>query len=311
MDKILEALSKMLPNDQFKEVSSAIKEYLTEAKNELKAELEAEAQAELDKAYEKFSAEVKEGEKIAESGYQEAYTIIQDLKNRIESLREEYKATLDEGYEEAFQMILAEKGEREKLEATMYEQYEGNLNKMREFMVDKLDQFLKLKGKEIYEQARKDVMNDPRTAEQKVVLDKIVEHVSDYISDDQYTVATSTKIAEAQKATKEAEARVKLLEARATRLSAENTKLNESVRQTEQLLRESQESDRNRRAEKSKNVSGKGESVFNPKKDRLIAEFNEPKTDAEESDTNVSESFNSEELSVMRALSGVKTSNKK
>lgn len=314
MDKILEALSKVLPEEQFKEVSAAIKEYLTEAKADLKAELEAEAQAELDKAYEKFSTEVKDGEKIAEEGYKEAYTIIEDLRNRLETQRAEFQATLDEGYEEAYQMILAEKGEREKLEETLYEQYEANLGKMRDYMVDKLDQFLKLKGKEIYEQARRDIMNDPRTAEKQVILDKIIENVSDYISDEQYAAATSTKLADAQKAVQDANARIKLLEARATRLSHENTKLTESVRHSEQLIRESAENDKNRRADKAKNVTGKGNSTFDPKREKIIAEFNNnaEEVETEESDTaaTVAEAFDPAALQVMRVLSGVKATEK-
>jgi hypothetical protein len=314
MDKILEALSKALPDEQFKEVSAAIKGYLTDAKTELKAELEAEAQSELDKAYEKFSGEVKEGEKVAEQGYKEAYAIIEDLRNRLETQRAEMQATLDEGYEEAYQMILAEKGEKEKLETTLYEQYESNLGKMRDYMVDKLDQFLKLKGKEIYEQARRDIMSDPRTAEKQVVLDKIIENVSDYISDEQYTAASSTKLAEAQKAVQEANGRVKLLEARATRLSAENTKLNESVRHNEQVIREAAENDKNRRADKAKNVTGKGNSSFDPKREKVIAEFNNnaAEVETEESDTTatVAEAFDPAALAVMRVLSGVKTTEK-
>jgi len=52
----------------------------------------------------------------------------------------------------------------------MYEEYDNKLNQMKSYIVDKVDEFLQLKGSEIYEQARRDVLSDPRLAEHKVNL---------------------------------------------------------------------------------------------------------------------------------------------
>ena len=70
---------------------------------------------------------------------------------------------------------------------------------MKEYIVDKVDAFLQYKGGELYEQARRDVLNDPAMAEHKVALDRIVDTVSEYISDEEYTLATSSKLEEAKK----------------------------------------------------------------------------------------------------------------
>ena len=61
-------------------------------------------------------------EHTAESGYLEAYKIIMDLRNRIEDqdeeineLKEEFGQRLEEGYEEAYQMLKEKKKENNTL----------------------------------------------------------------------------------------------------------------------------------------------------------------------------------------------------
>jgi hypothetical protein len=56
----------------------------------------------------------KKIEGIAEQGYIEAYKIITDLKNRLESQKEESEKTLEKGFEEAYQMLLEERAKNEK-----------------------------------------------------------------------------------------------------------------------------------------------------------------------------------------------------
>ncbi len=266
MDRILEALRKLLPEDQLNEVAGAIKAEVNAARKEL----EGEYNAQLEKAYADLSEELATAEKTAYTGYQEAYGIIAELRNRLEVQRDEFKAALDEGYEEAYQMLLSEREKNRTLEVEMYEEYDKKLSEMKDYMVDKLDQFLQFKGAEIYEQAKKDVLNDPRMAEHKVTLDKIVELAGNYLSDEDYAFATSTKLEETRKAMEEMKGHLRIMEARNIRLSTDNTKLTEQVRHasaaitesrkvtTEGRRRETAKNERTERVERNRNASGRG-----------------------------------------------------
>lgn len=267
MEKIIDALKKLLPESEIQEVSSAVKEMLEQAK----ASLEAEYNAKLEEAYAELSGELVTAEKTAEKGYEEAYAIIGDLRNRLELQGEEMKAALEEGYEEAYQMLKAEKDKNQQLEVEMYEEYDKKLKEMKEYVVDKVDEFLQFKGKEIYEQVKRDVLNDPRMAEHKVTLDKIVDLTSSYLSDDDFNAVSSSKLEEATKAIEEMKGQLRIMEARNIRLSTENTKLNEAKRQAEEIIAESKKvakvekktevvNEQNERAEKSKNVTGRGKT---------------------------------------------------
>lgn len=270
MEKLLEALKSLLPKNQVEEVSEAIKGYL----NDAKAELEKEYDEKLKEAYSQLTEEKEADEEIAEQGYHQAYAIIQDLRNRLELQKEEYEAALEEGYEEAYKQIKEEQGKNNHIEVELLEEYERKLNEMRDYVVDKVDQFLQFKGKEIYEQARRDVVNDPRMVEHKVTLDKIVELASDYISDDDYAFATSSKLNESQKQIEDLRGQLRSLEARNIRLSSQNTKLQESVREAKALLTEQSqiltESEKKERVAKAGQVSGRGKRVADSE---LIAEF--------------------------------------
>jgi hypothetical protein len=254
MEKILEALKKLLPAEQLNEVASAVDEML----NEAKGELEGEFNQKLEEAYSELSAELASAEKIAEQGYQEAYSIISDLRNRLEVQREEFEQTLEEGYEEAYQMILSERSKNDSLSVDIYDEYDNKLNEMKDYIVDKIDQFLQFKGNEIYEQAKRDVLNDPRMAEHRVALDKIIEIAAGYLSDEDYALATSSKLEGAYKKLEEMQAQIKMMEARNIRLSHDNTKLNEAVRQHQEVLTEGRQGEKKERVQKAKNVSGRG-----------------------------------------------------
>lgn len=267
MDKITEALQKLLPESEINEVAGAVKEMLEQAK----ANLEAEFNQKLEEAYAELTSELENAEKTAEHGYEEAYAIIGDLRNRLEVQGEEYKAALEEGYEEAYQMLKAEQNKNQELEVEMYEEYDKKLAEMKEYIVDKVDQFLQFKGQEIYEQAKRDVLNDPRMAEHKVTLDKIVDLASNYMSDEDFNGVTSTKLEETQKAIEEMKGQLRIMEARNIRLSTENTKLNEAVRQAQDIITESRKTvssakkqnvinEQNERASKAKNVTGRGKT---------------------------------------------------
>lgn len=253
MNKIVDALKKLLPDAEINEVATAVEEMLESAKKEL----EKEYNQKLEDAYSELSEELKNAEKIAEEGYSEAYGIIGELRTRLELQGEEYQAALKEGYDEAYAKIKAIEAEKKAMEVDMYEEFNGKLSEMKEYMVDKVDQFLQFKGAEIYEQAKRDILNDPAMAEHKVALDKIVEVTSQYLSEEDFNGATSRKLQEAEKTNEELKGQIKLMESRTIRLDNENIKLKESVRQASELI-----------AEQKKNTSSK-------KKEEVIVEQKE------------------------------------
>jgi len=263
----MEAIKKLLPESDVKEVSSAINEML----NQAKLDLEKEYNEKLEEAYTELSGELSNSEKTAEQGYEEAYAIIADLRNRLDIQGEEYKNALEEGYEEAYQMLKTERSKNGNIEVELYEEYDKKLQEMKEYIVDKVDQFLQAKGQEIYEQARKDVVSDPRIAEHKVALDKIVDIASNYLSDDESQNFSSAKIEEFQKQLEESRGQLRIMEARNIRLSTENTKLNENVRYAKNLITEQKQAtssqkrsevitEQKERSEKAKNVTGRGQT---------------------------------------------------
>lgn len=308
MDKILEALTKMLPEDQVSDVAEAVKAELESAKSSMKDELEKEYSSKLEQAYEELSEELKQSENTAVTGYQEAYAIISDLRKRLETQQAEFDSAMHEGYEEAFQMLQAEKAKNENIEVEMYDEFNKKLHEMKEYMVDKVDAFLQYKGQEIYEQARKDVMSDPRFAEHKVALDRVVETVSDYITDTDYAAVTSSKLDEADSRITDLEGQLRILEARNIRLNTENGRLNEAVREAQQVITESNDSSKQERVATAKNVTGRGRAVSDPE---LIAEWQNPaategKSHQTDADTTLVESLDPDFLHQMQVLAGTR-----
>lgn len=301
MEKIVESLTKLLPEEAVAEVTEAVKTELAKAREEF----EQEYTSKLEEAYSQLSGELKESEETAYKGYQEAYGIIQDLRKRLEMQQAEFDSAMEEGYEEAYQMLQAEKSKNENLEVEMYEEFNNKLKEMKEYMVDKVDQFLQYKGKEIYEQARRDIVNDPRTAEHKVALDRVVECISDYISDEDFQSATNNKVEALAKQTEELKSQVKILEARNIRLSTENTKLNEQVREANNVITESVQNEKKERVEKAKNVQGRGRSVDG----EIVAEWksDEKKADAKTEVNTLVEGLDPDALHQMQVLAGTKT----
>jgi len=297
-------LSKLLPEDQVQEVASAVEEMF----NEGKEELEAEYNTKLEEAYEELSKEKEDAETVAEKGYQEAYEIIQDLRSRLETQKNEFDVALEEGYEEAYQMLKSERSKNDNIEVELYEEYETKLKDMKEYFVDKIDEFLEHKGDEIYEQAKKDILNDPRMVEHKLTLSKIVDTVSGYISDEDYAHVSNSKLEEAHRAFEDIKGQMKILEAKNIRVSAENNKLNEQVRQSSQVIKEHQEantvSDRKERKELKRTVQGSGKTVSDDQIE-LIKEHQE--TERPDAVVNEDDNFFDEKtLSEWTRLSGVK-----
>jgi len=189
-NKVLEALKGVIPEEKLNAVNGAINQMIDEAK----AELEAEYNKNLQEAYANLAAELKQSEATGIEGYKEAYAMIKDLKLRLEQNNAEWKSAMDEGYEEAYQMLVEERGKNEKFELEVYEEYDKKLADMKAYMVEKVDEFLSYKAKVMAEAARREALNDPQIAEHKVALDHVVEILSDYITDEDYALATSSKL---------------------------------------------------------------------------------------------------------------------
>lgn len=300
MEKIVEALTKLLPEDAVNEVTEAVKTELETARGEL----EKEFSSKLEEAYTELSSELKEAEETAIKGYKEAYAIIEDLRARLETQQKEFELSMEEGYEEAYQMLQAEKSKNENIEVEMYETFDKKLQEMKEYMIDKVDAFLQYKGKEIYESALAEVENDPRNAEQKIALEKIAECVSGYMGDE--APANNAKVEEIGKKIEELKGQVKILEARNIRLSAENTKLTEAVRENQKVITESARMEKKERTEKAKNAQGKGKTVNDPE---LVAEWTDAKEEKKTKvDNTLVESIDPDTLRQMQVLAGTKKS---
>jgi hypothetical protein len=302
MEKIVEALSKLLPTENVSEVAEAVQSELQEAKENL----EAEYSQKLEEAYLQFSEELKSAEQTGEQGYQEAFAIINDLRGRLDAQRSEFDSAMHEGYEEAYQMLQKEKSKNDSVEVEMYEEFNGKLQEMREYFIDKIHQFLEFKGPQIAESVRRDVLNDPRLVDHKVTLDKVVQNVSDYLSEENYNGVCNSKLEEAHGMVEDLRSQVKILEARNIRLNTENGKLNENVRQAHTLLTEST-SDRKAREEKAKKATGRGRAVTDT--EIVVEHTGEPVVEAQRvgSDTSLVESLDPEYLEQMRVLSGTST----
>ena len=267
MDKITEALKKILPEDQVAEVSEAVEQMMAE---QVKG-LEDEFQAKLDEAYEQLTSEKDTEGQISEQGYQQAYEIIASLMNRLDEQREEFETALEEGFEEAYQELSKEKGKNDNIEVGLYEEFDKKLQEMKNFMVDKVDQFLNLQESEIYEHAKRDVLDDPTLAEQRVIVEKMAELLSQYVESDDLTAVSASKLQEVAKVCEDIKGQMRIVEARNVKLSAQNNRLNEQVKEASELLTEAAKAEKKVRIGKAKNASGRGQRVAQDQ--QVIAEY--------------------------------------
>lgn len=299
MNKILEALKKLLPANQVQEVSKAIEDMLAEGKTEL----ESEFNNKLKQAYDQISEELTMAEQTADAGYSQAYEIISDLQKRLESQNEEFQNSMDEGFEEAWNLLQAEKEKNKTLEVTIYEEFNGKIKQMRDLFVEKTDEYLHKHNAEMYETARRDLLSDPRMVEHKVALDKIIDILTNYVSEEDFAGASANKVEEANRAVDELRGRIQVLESRNVRLSTQNTKLNEQVREANNLLTENKNTERKERSKVAGNVSGRGQRVMEPG-EKVIAEFTNPQLTKPSSDEG-SILENNDALNDLLVLSGL------
>ena len=304
---VLETLKKLLPEDKVKEFVPAVEAMLDEAKSEI----EAEYQKNLEEAYAQLATEKAEAEAVGEQGYQEAYSIIQDLRGRLETQQAEFDAALEEGYEEAYQALLNERAKKESLEVEIYDEYDKKLQEMKDYMVDKLDEFFKHKTAELRNEVRREVMNDPSVAEHKVALDKVVNILTDYITDDQYQLANNNKLEQAVQMLDDLRNQKRILESRNLNLARENKKINEHYRMLAEQVKAGTATlteSRKEKVSKAANATGRGRKVT--ENIEVIREHNndtqQPQQDSD--DNTLSEAFDPAYMNQMKVLAGVKKS---
>lgn len=298
MSDFVAILKKLIPAEHVNEVVKAIENMVAERV----AKVEADFNAKLQEAYDTVSAELAEAEAIAEAGYQQAYDLIMDQQLRIEAMQEEFDNAIDEGYEEAWEMLRAEESKNKDIEVEIYKEFDQKLRAMNDFYVEKIDAFLQLQNAEIYEHARRDILNDPRMVEHKVALDKIVEVAAAYLSEEDFQGATSSKLEEAYGMVQKMREDLRVLEARNVRISTQNTRLQEQVREMHGMMSESTQVERRERARTVRSASGRGQRVLG--NEQVIAEYSNPQARRSDDDQSLIES--NDVLNDLLVLSGLK-----
>ena len=271
MEKLMEALKNLLKPEEVNDVAKAVHAMVAEAEQQIRDEYEAK----LHEAYDKFSSDIQNANAEGEKGYTQAYEVIMSLQKRLDEQAEEYENQMEEGFEEAFQELQAEKAKNENIEVELYAEFDKKLNEMRDIMVDKVDNFLALQEAEIYDEAKRDILNDPRLLEHKVALDRIVSIVAENLSDDDISVAASSKLEQAYKAIEDLRGQMRVIESKNVRLNMQNSQLSEAVRAAKTKVNESVTLERKERASKKENVSGRGRKVMR-EGEELIAEYANP-----------------------------------
>lgn len=279
MDKLLEALKKTsLNEEQLGEVSKSVEEMIKEAIQQVEANKQAEYDRLVAEAYDKAQAEIDGIESKALEGYQQAHDVIQDMQLRIDTLEREYENKMEEGYQQAWEMLEAEQNKNASLELEVMKEADQNLVEMRDFIVEKLDLFLQMQKAEVYDEARRDILNDPKMVEHRVAIEKMAEIMSDYLSTEELAGVSSKHIAEAQRTIEDLQGRLKILETKTVNQSRQIHSLKESVQTKEQQLTEATdklaETERNERKNDSGKVSGRGQRVLNESGESIIPEFN-------------------------------------
>lgn len=267
-EKILEALSGLIPEDTQDKVSAVINAAFTEAV----AELEKEYETRLEEAYQQLTVERENDWKVAEEGYQQAYEHITDLRNRLDIQQQEFEQTLEEEYAKAYDMLVEERNKNQTLSEELYREYDEKLTKIKDWMIDRIDEFLAKKGDEYYEMARREVLNDPCVAEHRVAFEKVLEVASNFLSDEDYLLNTSSKVEELNRSLEQTKNQIRILESKNTKLMTENNQMQSYIRQTKELIEESMVNEQQERVEKARTVEGRGKVIAEPEREVVIGE---------------------------------------
>lgn len=269
MDKITQALKKILPPEHVAEVAKAVEETMAA---QLNAVNEA-SQAKLDEAYEEFEREKTEERQVFETGYRQAYEIVASVMNRLDEQRQVFEKTLKDGFNEAFEEIEKVKAENKDVEMRIYEECNAKLQQMKNIFIEKLDRFMDLQEKEVYEAAMANILKDPRILEQRVAIEKIAAILSDHVRTDDLSSVISNKLEEAHKEIETLRGHLRVVESKNVNLSIKNKNLSEAVEHAKTQITEATKVERTERANKRTNASGRGQRVVN---EQIINEFAAP-----------------------------------
>jgi len=280
-DRVLEALSGLVPEDAQDKLTVAVTTLLDEAVADLKASLEADAKAKLDEEVKNIAGEREKDWQTAEQGYKQAYDIISDLRARLARQETEFEESMKEEYESAYQMILDERKKNETLEASLHEAYEKELKVRDEKLVDMVDTFLEKMGEEYYESARREVMNDPYLAEHRMAFEKVIDVVKDYVSEEDVANNTGSKLKDLEQKLESVESTRRQLEQKNMKLMTENHKYQEYLKETKELLEKNLLNEQNARVESAKKVEGRGKTVNEPQREVVIGEAVDRSTTAD------------------------------
>lgn len=304
MDNLLEALKKTaLSEEQVNEVQKAVKNMIAEAAKKIESEKEGEFTAKLQEAYDKAAGEIAANESKTEEGYRQAYAIIEDLKLRLEQQKEELETKAEQGYQQAWDMLQAEQAKNGEIEAKVQNEANENVKRMRDFMIDKLDQYLKLHKAEIYDEARREILNDPKMVEHRVAIERMAEVMSDYMGFEEVAGVGSRKLSEAVSQIEDLQSKMKILEKKNHNLSQQRETLvrdlTEARKEKEKLITEGAQTERKNRQNVSGNVSGRGQRTLPGSREEVLKEHQGVEVNNQEVDA-------SEIVNEMLVLSGIK-----
>jgi uncharacterized coiled-coil protein SlyX len=118
--------------------------------------------------------------------------------------------------------------------------------------------------------AKKDVLNDPAIAEHKLAFEKVLEVAQNFLTDEDFAFATSSRVEGLNKQLTEQKRNIQILEAKNMNLA---TQLNESIKKiqsSQSRVDESKNNERTARAEKARTVEGRGEQHQNRKDQKQV-----------------------------------------
>lgn len=295
-DRVLDTLGDLVPEDSREKVAAAVTSLLDEAVNDLTEQFKSEYNTKLDEGYKVIAEEREKDWQTALQGYRQAYEIISELRTRLTRQEDEFEQTLEEEYEKAYQMILAERSKNENLSESMYEEYEGRTEKIKEFIVDSADKFLAEMGEEYYDMAMREVLSDPCLAEHRVAFERVLDVTKDYLSDEDIMLGTNERVSELEQRLESVEVAKRQIESKNMRLMTENNKMHEYLKETKELIEKNIINEQNERRTNARKVEGLGkvsnetqrevvlgEAVDSARTvDRETADDNSPKTITEQ-----------------------------
>lgn len=287
-------------NEKLTEAYEILSHERDEGIKKAKAEMEAVYESKLAQVQSAFQEEMAAAERVAETGYAQAYEIITQLRNRLEDKgldssfpvpastdpavgiynpeiagltaarqvilelqakldrqRQEMEQQMESGFEEAYQMLQQERQKNQTLEVQLYEEYDDKLKDIKEYIVTKVDQFLRIKWEELTAAG-----DDRQAALLQSWRDAVpAAYLVESAINDRNDMATlvyegkdikpeTTKPAdERNDKIAELKAQMRILEAKNIRLNTQVKRLEEQVRQTSQIMVEQGESIKKEREE--------------------------------------------------------------